>query len=81
MVFVSFHAGATYADDDIGANDTIEKTFTPDIPLADLLAPIELLSAPIMGEEINSNFPELDIKTEFKTYSFLSTDLPPPALN
>lgn len=77
---MSLHTATAFAADDLGTTDTVEKIFTPEIPLADLIAPMILLNAPIMGEEVISHFPELEDNSELTNYSFLSSDLSPPTI-
>ncbi len=84
IVLVVTHSGSVYAVDTIGSETSwqkdIESKLSPDLPLADILIPLNFLNGPILTEEVSTFYPQVQTETKAEAFSFLNSDLPPPAL-
>lgn len=84
LALVGSHSEMVYATDSIGSESSwqkdIENKLTPDLPLADIIIPINLLSGLILTEEAPSYYPQVQTEVKAEAFNFLNTDLPPPSL-
>ncbi len=84
IVLFGSHSGIVYAADSVGTETSwqkdIENNLIPELPLADILIPLNLLTGPILTEEAPTIYPKIETETKTETFSLLQSNLPPPAL-